>query len=155
MKVGDRVEIVDQAGSGFPVGTKGTIVDQMRTLWVVSDGKNQGYFLPERLKLLPSEVKGQCLTDANQELYTALKGLLDTAIRVENHLVVHPYQLALVEAIHVAQEAIDKAENGETEEKQVECGQEVIHRTGITVTKSLYCRFCRTICPVCHTNHEV
>ena len=123
MKVGDRVQVVRSRSGGFPAGVVGIITavskEGVRSdeEWCTVDALGDWWYHPaEELKLLPSEpagLKGQCLTDATQDLYTALKGLIQTATRVEAHLITHPYQKELVTALHVAQEAIDRAENGE------------------------------------------
>ena len=125
MKVGDKVRVISVGTAGLRIGTNETIAcvydEGTPSEWY--DVSSGWAYAKGELELIKPEPKGQCLPDAAQELYTALKVLLTASIKVETHLITHPYQRALVGAIHVAQEAIDKAENGEPAEVKTGCGE--------------------------------
>jgi hypothetical protein len=165
MKVGDKVRIIDVGSGGFKLGTSGEIVGVLcqnteDEFFDVAVGATAWFYTSDELELVNPEPKGKCLTDATQVLYTALKKLTETATKVEVHLIAHPYQRALVEAIHVAQEAIDAAENGELGEVSGGCEK---GRTGcgvclgapVTTNPRINLTFPDPICTSWRTNHEV
>ena len=114
MKIGDRVEIINVGTGDVPVGTKGVITYSIgEDCFKVDAEDDYWYYSARNLKLLSPEPKGKCLPDAAQDLYVALRGLTEIATSVEDHLMIGTYQRALLKALHVAQKALYKAENGE------------------------------------------